>query len=376
MDTLIIILELDLLHKTWNTKKESLMRTIYLDHDPENNFLDYSISDNLEYYFDGQVPDILEAESEVIILESIQARPAGRGLGSKLMEKFLSAAQTTGIRYVVFNACPMMRKDLSKQELIAFYQKFGAFILEDHGPGALMAIDLRQNSSKIKTAEITDEFLKSLPPIQWRLPSPLELENELKSEYAIERLFITAQWPKPDDFKEALPLILDVATQIELDPTTLKGRHLWPNYQELYITVKSFGGPKDPESMIHAISNQKALPMPIVIKKIDGNLEVAGGNTRSGIAALAGQSITALVIDEAKAKGKLADKFEREISRHFDDEKSERIFNLVRDYYFNDGKKPKFKEEDLLIVILAEFELRRIQELRGLTVKKHIIKNT
>ena len=204
-----------------------------------------------------------------------------------------------------------------------------------------------------------------LNKIKWSYPTDSELLNEVQSEYDIEKLFVTETWPKEIHYRQAVTDLKMIAKAEELDPKKLKGRHLWKSYDDLVKTVKSFGGPKNPEKMLEAIEAGKPLPMPIVVKKTTGDIEVVGGNTRSGVAALADQMITALVIDEKTAKDKMADKLEKEAEEYAKEENLEKIYNLLKGYLFFDKEKPVING---IVEYNVMLKLVRIARLRGIDV--------
>ena len=178
-----------------------------------------------------------------------------------------------------------------------------------------------------------------LPPIKWATPTDAELLNEISTEYALEELFLLPTWPTKDDMAAAVPDMKACSHVEALDPSKIAGRHLWDSYEALKRTVTNFGGPKDPDSMVEAIKAGRPLPMPVVLHKRDGSYEVAGGNTRAGIAALAHQPIQAFVVDAAKAGQRMADKLiaDAEAEWRKDDPA---LFDAVKAYYMANGPKP------------------------------------
>ena len=211
--------------------------------------------------------------------------------------------------------------------------------------------------------------LQNLPEIKWSYPTDKELLNEIRTEFAIEKLFITEMWPKNEHYADAIIEIKKVSSPEKLDPKKIKGRHLWDTYEALVKTVTSFGGPKDPDAMLASIKANKPLPMPIVVKTKDGDLIVAGGATRSGIAALANQSITALVIDEKKANELMADRLEKQGDIEAQKEKVSPIYKAVKNYFLQNGPKPEFEDNmDNFYVSIAAYRYERIARLRGIDV--------
>jgi hypothetical protein len=205
-----------------------------------------------------------------------------------------------------------------------------------------------------------------LPAIKWSYPTDKEILNELQSEYAIETLFIFATWPKQQDYAQAVIDLKEVSRPQVLDPKNLKGKHIWNTYEDLYKTVKSFGLPKDPDAMLKAIRENKPLPMPIVVKRKNGEMELLGGATRSGIANLARQNINALMIDEKKANLKMADAIEKKVEIESRKENKKQIYDQIRNYYLNNKPKPVFEDpQDIILAHIAEHKYRKIAKLRG-----------
>lgn len=219
--------------------------------------------------------------------------------------------------------------------------------------------------------------LLNIPKIKWEYPTDKELLNEVKSEYWIETLFITEHWPKQHDYEQAIQDLKEVSKPQELNPKKIKGKHIWKSYEDLHKTVKSFGLPKDPDAMLKAIKDGKPLPMPIVVKHLNGEMELLGGATRSGIANLANQSITALLIDEKKANKNMADRMEDKVEKEAQEEKQRSIYKQVRDYYLNNKEKPSFTDiHDQFTAHIAEFQYRKIAKLRGHPERDWMYSNT
>lgn len=206
----------------------------------------------------------------------------------------------------------------------------------------------------------------NIPKIKWSYPTDKELFNEIQTEHDIEKLLIDETWPNKSHYQEAVAELKKVAEPEELDPNHLKGRHIWKTYDDLVKTVKSFGGPKDPDSMLDAIKENKPLPMPIVIRKRNDEMQVAGGATRSGIANLADQKITALVIDEKKANERMADRLEKKGYQDVVDEGVEHLWDSVKDYFLANGPKPKITKDEKFAAHLIGIRLDRIARLRGI----------
>lgn len=218
----------------------------------------------------------------------------------------------------------------------------------------------------------TVEKSLQLPEIKWSYPTDKELLNEINSEFDVEQLFIYSPWPKKEEYVEALKDLKEVSKPENLDPKALKGRHLWKSYDDLVKTVKSFGLPKDPESMLEAIQKGNALPMPIIVRRRNGEMSVLGGCTRSGIAALSGQNITGLVIDEKLANEKMADRLEQDAEKEAEEEKRKDIYQKIEDYYCHNKEKPEFEGNDKFYAHVAEFRYRKIAGLRGLPQREWI----
>ena len=211
--------------------------------------------------------------------------------------------------------------------------------------------------------------LDNLPEIKWSYPTDKEIDNEIKTEFKIESLFIASTWPKEDEYKQATVDLKDVSKPEKLDPKKLKGYHIYKSYDDLYNNVKSFGGPKDPESMLKAIRDNKPLPMPIVVRRRNGGMEVLGGATRSGLALLADQFITALVIDEIDANELMADRLEHSADVKAEKEGAEEIYDQIRDYFLSDAPKPTYDDKKAgFQAYLAACRFARIAKLRGIDI--------
>jgi GNAT superfamily N-acetyltransferase/2'-5' RNA ligase len=144
----------------------------------------------------------------------------------------------------------------------------------------------------------------NLKPMQWTMPTEEQLNDEFH-EGEIDSLLLTMSYPQPGEKEDAFRFFkANLEGPIEIDPKDLKGKNAWrftfPDYHALRKTVTSYGGPKDPDSMVRKVQSGGSLPMPVVIRRVDGTLELAGGATRTSIALLAGQKIQALVLDEKK----------------------------------------------------------------------------
>lgn len=214
-----------------------------------------------------------------------------------------------------------------------------------------------------------DPELQGLPPIKWSYPTDKELLNEVQSEYSIEKHFINATWPKDDDYAQAIRDLKEIGAPTQLDPKAIKGLHLWDSYEDLKKTVSSFGIPKNPASMVEAIRNGHPLPMPIVCRDRAGALEVRGGNTRSGIAALVGQPITALVFNLGDAEGRLAQRLETNADHLAERKGKEYIFDAVRSYFLEDGPKPTYVEkDDYFFAFIIGSRFSTIAKLKGIDV--------
>ena len=234
-------------------------------------------------------------------------------------------------------------------------------------------IEVLNKSEIISDAHTVEESLQ-LPEIKWSYPTDKELLNEIQSEFDIEKLLISDTWPKKEHYAEAVKDLKAVSKPERLDPKALKGRHIWKSYDDLVKTVKSFGGPKDPESMLAAIEKGDALPMPIIVRRRNGEMTVIGGCTRSGIAALSNQKITGLVIDEKLANEKMADSMELDTEKESQEEKKKDIYKKIGDYYIHNKEKPEFEDQDKFYAHVAEYRYRKIAELRGLPKREWIFK--
>lgn len=216
-----------------------------------------------------------------------------------------------------------------------------------------------------------------LPKIKWSYPTDKEILNEIKSEHDIEKLLnpFISSYPKEDDYALFVATLKEVSNQEVLNPKAVKGNHHWENYDDLVKTVKNFGLPKDPDKMLNAIKEGKPLPMPIALRSDTGEMVILGGATRAGIASLAGQKITALVLDEKAAKKKLAEKIEQHADALAKEDKRKNAFQKMRDYYLNQKEKPEFvTKEERFHALLAEHLYKKVAELRGLPTREWVTK--
>jgi hypothetical protein len=153
-----------------------------------------------------------------------------------------------------------------------------------------------------ETVEMKESL--NIKPIKWSYPSEKELEYEFH-EADIDALLLPAGYPKPEERKEAFEFFKDNLKEMEIDPKTLEDENAWrfrhKDYKSFRDLVTSYGGPKDPDSMVRKIQAGGERPMPVVILKADGALRLAGGATRVSIASLAGQKVRALVFDAKRA---------------------------------------------------------------------------
>jgi len=170
------------------------------------------------------------------------------------------------------------------------------------------------------------ESLK-IKSIQWRVPTEKELKDEF-NEADIESLLIShSGYPSKREIEEAWVFFKSNLEQMEIDPKDLDPKNQWrfrfKDYSTMRKQVKGYGGPKDPDSLVRAIQAGQFLPMPVVIKQADGRLMLAGGATRTAIAGLADQKITALVIDEKKVLRVHVDKAKANIQKYISKSKPE-----------------------------------------------------
>lgn len=222
---------------------------------------------------------------------------------------------------------------------------------------------------RLVAADTPNSSILTLKRILWSYPTDQEILNEIRTELDIEKLFISEMWPTATDYNRAVQTLKKVSTPEQLNPWQIKGKHLWKSYEALVNTVTRFGGPKDPESMLEAIKNEKPLPMPVAVRKRNGDLELLGGNTRAGIANLAKQPITALVIDEIEANDLMADKLEKDAEIDADKKNNEDIYNAIKAYFLEDGDKPVFDvKKDAFFAHICAIRFARIAKLRGLDV--------
>lgn len=137
--------------------------------------------------------------------------------------------------------------------------------------------------------------------ITWENPTEAQLEEEWKTE-DLETLFFSG-YPKPDQalaYKRHWFANMSSFSKAEaVDPDDVK--------RELYITDSDEQLAANIEHMnknvpaVRAMLESGKAPMPLLIRK-EGKLKVLGGRTRMSLAAMAGQEVKALVIDDSKMR--------------------------------------------------------------------------
>jgi len=184
----------------------------------------------------------------------------------------------------------------------------------------------------------------NIKPIKWSYPTEKELEDEFH-EGDIDSLLLPSGYPKPEERKEAFEFFKKSLKEMEIDPKKLEDENAWrfrhKDYKSFRDLVKSYGGPKDPDSMVKKIQAGGELPMPVVIRKTDGALRLAGGATRVSIASLAGQKIKALVIDETDALKRRIEKKEKAIEKMIANSKNPDIKEINKRVMEASAKVPK-----------------------------------
>jgi len=170
-----------------------------------------------------------------------------------------------------------------------------------------------------------------LKPIQWRMPTEEELKDEFH-EGDIDSLLLPSGYPRPGEREDAFEFFKKNLREMEIDHKDLEDENAWRFRFKDYATFKkqvtSYGGPKDPDSMVRKIQAGGALPMPVVIRKTDGSLRLAGGATRTSIAALADQKIRVLVIDQSAALKRRIDIMLGKIAKYISESKNPKIKEL------------------------------------------------
>jgi hypothetical protein len=158
-------------------------------------------------------------------------------------------------------------------------------------------------SSRLR--KIADNIALDLPPIKWQQPNIYELRDEF------HEADVVTLWGYYDrDEEHIFNIFKDSLYPLELDPKDLSRKNSWrftfKDYDALKKQVERYG--KNPDTIVAAIRAGKAMPMPVVILSLEGEYLLAGGATRTAIANLAGQKITALVFDAKYAQKYRADK--------------------------------------------------------------------
>jgi hypothetical protein len=142
-----------------------------------------------------------------------------------------------------------------------------------------------------------------LKPIKWKLPTEKQLYEEFHEIEIEDLLFVDFGHYTRKQIDEAFELMKRHLYIQTIDPKNIswqnKHRYDFKDYNHLRAVVTNYGLPKNPDSLIRSIQQGIPLPCPVFIKKKNGEYLLAGGATRTSIARLANQKVTALVIDEA-----------------------------------------------------------------------------
>ena len=172
-----------------------------------------------------------------------------------------------------------------------------------------------------------------LNEIRWVMPSDSELESEFR-EHEIYDLLFGAGYPSAEEQAEGFLFFKNNLKPEEIDPKDLDSSNDWrfrfQDYASMRERVTSYGGPKDPDSMIKKIQSGGGLPMPVVVRKANGGLLLAGGATRTAIALLSDQKIKALVFDEKKAVQRTLEKYKNKIKTHIEKSRLPEIKEIAR----------------------------------------------
>jgi hypothetical protein len=168
-------------------------------------------------------------------------------------------------------------------------------------PGYEFEESEREIHTKPQRVEITAS-------ISWYQPNQGELAKEFSEEpslvsYAENISGIRSEGPLKKAFQEIMSLAKvqrfspDETFKIKDIPAG-KGSSL----DDVGLIVKRYGGPKDWDRIVDRVKGGKAMPMPIVEKKENGEYQALGGRTRLSAAAILGVPVQVLVLDTQAIK--------------------------------------------------------------------------
>jgi hypothetical protein len=143
----------------------------------------------------------------------------------------------------------------------------------------------------------------------WFKPTKKDLLIEFREEPSLINYTenITGIRYGQNELKDAFLKMVDHA-----DIITLKGEEILAikdiparkgsSLEDVGKIVKSYGGPKDWENIVDRVKNGKDMPMPIIEKKENGELQAMGGRTRLSAAALLDVPCEIIVLDTKSIK--------------------------------------------------------------------------
>lgn len=207
--------------------------------------------------------------------------------------------------------------------------------------------------------------------MKWSYPTDDELMNEVKTEYWIQELLdpnnISPSSLSDERLKSKVETLKEVAHAEPIDPTKVKFRGNWNNYEELKSRTTQIH--KDPDSMLEKIKSGQPLPMPIAVRHTDGSIEILGGATRTGLAKLHGSQVTALVIDEKKQHEAFADSYLKDAKESAETWDQTHLFEPIKAYYLENGPKPTVKDEgEARAAFHIAMDLRRVAKMKGIDI--------
>jgi len=191
----------------------------------------------------------------------------------------------------------------------------------------------------------------TFPKISWRQPTRMELREEF-GEADIQNLMIShSGYPTGDESETAWKNFISHLEPVTMKPSELNQANAWrfsvKSVKEIVDRAKRYG--KDPESIVQAMAAGTPIPMPVVIRKMDGSYMLAGGATRTALAALAGQDVTALAVDQKTVYAGHAAKYLSSLAKWADENDG---WEKVEEAVGHDGDRSGIDPETYFDVVL------------------------
>lgn len=153
-----------------------------------------------------------------------------------------------------------------------------------------MTLDERQSITIVRELDCTP--IEERLGLVFRKPSTAELSYE----FTTENIRYFSLPPARDIDKDALHRFLAFCNNLPLIDISSKLPKLWNDYESLFKTVTSYGGPKDFHSFLAGMKMGEAFPGVICYEDWDGSLVIVGGRTRIGLAQLGNSPVLGYVM--------------------------------------------------------------------------------